>query len=348
MLKPYNRADLHFQLGNEIGAEGRNSQVFEAHDPQLNARLVIKKMPKASMNADEYFRESSLLYGSTHSNVVPIHYACQDEHCIYLAMPLYLAGSLKSLMARRALTVREVVVFSTQFLSGLHHIHSKRLVHFDIKPDNVLISERGEALLSDFGLAKPRGLDGVAGQDRVYGKMVPPEAFDTEEFDQRFDIYQVGLTLYRMCAGDAEFYSQFNSYVVNGQLDRMAFRHAVANSQFPNTTAGHFLEHIPDRLISVIRRCLQTNPNDRYPSVIDIVNDLSPIEGALLDWQYEFGIGGRSWIKNQDGTEIGLTIDQSGQAEATKRVNGAAPRRITAYCANQLNRQQIKQFLREN
>ncbi|WP_083961220.1 serine/threonine-protein kinase [Thermomonas fusca] len=348
MFRPYSRADLHFELRAEIGAEGRNSQVYEAHDPQLDALLVIKKVSKASLDADGYFRESSLLYGSAHSNVVPIHYACQDDGHVYLAMPMYAAGSLKSLMGRRFLTVRETVVFATQFLSGLHHIHSKRLVHFDIKPDNVLISERGEALLSDFGLAKPRGNGGVAGQDRLYSKMVPPEAFQTDHFDHRFDIYQTGLTLYRMCMGDVEFYSQFDSYVVNDQLDRIAFRHAVTNSQFPNTTTGKFPEHIPERLITVIKKCLQTNPADRYSSAIEIVNDLAPIEGELLDWQYQMGPDGRSWTKTHEGTEIALTLSPEGRSEATKRVNGGAPRRIATYCGNQLNRQQIKQFLREN
>lgn len=347
MLKPYDRADLHFQLKNEIGAEGRNSKVFEAHDPQLDARLVIKKVPKSSMDAAEYFRESSLLYGSAHSNVVPIHYACQDGQHIYLAMPFYSAGSLKALMARKALTIREIVIFSTQFLSGLHHIHSKRLVHFDVKPDNVLISDRKEALLSDFGLARPRDLNGVAGQDRIYGKMVPPEAFRTEAFDHRFDIYQVGLTLYRMCVGDVDFYSQYNAYVVNGSLDRTKFKHAVMNSQFPDLSTGKFAEHIPEKLITVIRRCLQTSPDDRYRSVIDVVNDLSPIEGELLDWQYVVDINQRSWSKSKEGTELTLKVDQTGQAEAHKCANGGSPRRIAAYCGL-LNRQKIKQFLREN
>lgn len=345
MLKPYSRADLHFELRQEIGAEGHNSTVYEAHDPQLDAVLVIKKVSKNGLAASEYFRESSLLYGSAHSNVVPLHYACQDEDHIYLAMPIYPDGSLKALIASRFLTVREIVVFATQFLSGLHHIHSKRLIHFDVKPDNILISERGEALLSDFGLARARGLNGLAGQDRTYMKMVPPEAFQAEEFDHRFDIYQVGLTLYRMCVGDDEFYSQFNSFGAGANFDRMQFRHAVRNAQFPNTTAAKFPEHIPDRLISVIRKCLQTNPDDRYGSVIDVVNDLAPIEGELLDWQFVSRGVTRSWSKMVDSTELSLTVDEHGEGHATKTKDGNV-RRIAAYC-RPLTRQEVKRFLRE-
>lgn len=348
MLKPYSRADLHFRLEEEIGAEGRNSQVYRAHDPQLDAVLVIKKVGKASMDADNYFQESSLLYGSAHSNVVPVLYACQDDDWIYLAMPLYAKGSLKALMAHRALTVREIVIFSTQLLSGLHHIHSKRLVHFDIKPDNVLISDRDEALLSDFGLAKPRDLNGVAGQDRLYGKMIPPEAFRTDQFDHRFDIYQFGLTLHRMCVGDAAYYEQYASFVVNGTFDRAAFRHSVTNAQFPNTAPNEYPEHIPSRIISVIRKCLQTDPADRYQSVIEIVNDLATVNGELLDWQYHVAVDGRSWVKKIDSYEVRLDLNYQNISQASKRSGESAPRRIAAFCNTQLNRQQVKSFLREN
>jgi serine/threonine protein kinase len=348
MLKPYSRTDLHFRLDQEISSEGKNSKVYRAHDPQLDAELVVKKIDKTSMDANEYFRESSLLYGSAHPNVVPVLYACQDNDCIYLAMPLYAKGSLKALMAKRALTVREIIVFSTQLLSGLHHIHSKRLVHFDIKPDNILISDRGEALLSDFGLAKPRDANGAAGQDRLYGKMVPPESFKTDQFDHRFDIYQFGLTLYRMCVGDAEYYSQYSSFVVNGALDRLRFKHAVTNSQFPDTAANKYPEHIPERLISVIRKCLQTDPSDRYQSAIEIVNDLSSIEGELLDWQYRISGGDRSWTKADDRYEIRLDLNDQWESQASKRSGSASPRRISAYCGVTLNRQRVKQFLRDN
>lgn len=347
MLKPYNIADVAFQLDQEIGEEGRNSQVFIAHDPQLNARLVIKKVPKAKLDSAEFFSESGHVYASKHSNVVPIHYACQDQDHIYLAMPYYANGSLKKLMGHGFLTVRQIVVISTQFLSGLHHIHSKKLVHFDLKPDNILISERGEALLADFGLAKSLGLNGLAEQDMVYGKMAPPEAFQQAAYDQRYDIYQVGLILFRMCVGDAEFYSQFNSHIVNGNFDRHAFRHAVINGQFPNTSNDVFPEHIPDSLIKVIRKCLQ-EVGLRYKSAIDIVNDLASIEGELLDWSYSQNGLGKRWIKKVDDMTYSLDLDETRTSVAKKLRDGGQERRITGYCTNALNRQSTKRFLREH
>lgn len=347
MLRPHNIADVAFQLDQEIGAEGRNSQVFIAHDPQLNAQLVIKKIEKTKLDSASYFSESGHLYASKHSNVVPIHYACQDADHIYLAMPYYVNGSLKQLMKNGFLTVRQIVVLATQFLSGLHHIHSQRLVHFDLKPDNILLSERGEALVADFGLTKSRGLTGLVEQDMHYGKMAPPEAYLQADYDHRYDIYQVGLTLFRMCVGDVEFYSQYNSHIANGAFDRNVFRHAVVNGQFPNTSNDIFPEHIPDALIKVIRKCLQ-DVDQRYNSVIDIVNDLAAIDGSLLDWKYSRDGAGKQWVKKVDDMTYTLSVDLNQASVAKKCREGGQERKITEYCLGHLNRQLAKRFLREH
>ncbi|KAF1717099.1 serine/threonine protein kinase [Pseudoxanthomonas yeongjuensis] len=347
MLKPYNIADVAFQLGQEIGAEGKNSNVYIAHDPQLDAQLVIKKCPKAKMDAAAYFAESSCVYASSHSNVVPIYYACQDPDSIYLAMPYYVNGSLKKLMEVRFLTVREIVIFATQFLSGLHHIHSQKLVHFDIKPDNILLSDRGEALIADFGLAKARGINGLAEQDRLYGKMAPPEAYQAGVYDHRFDIYQVGLTLFRMCVGDAEFYAQYESHMVNGVFDKHTFKHAVINGQFPSAVGDVFPEHIPEALIKVVRKCL-LDIDQRYPSVIDIVNDLAAIEGEQLDWKYSHDQAGKHWVKQVDDMIYSLDLDPNRVSIAKKGKAEGPQRRINDYCTNELNRKSTKKFLREN
>lgn len=345
MLKPFNIAEVQFELGNEIGREGQNSNVHTALDLQLNATLAMKKMRKATFSdVDTYFSEASMLYLSSHPNIVPIHYACQDNEHIYLAMPYYAGGSLKAKLAAGFLTVREIVTYATQILSGLHNIHSKRLIHFDIKPDNILISPRGEALIADFGLAKQTSYSGVAGQDRIYGKMIPPEGFNDQEFSRYFDIYQMGLTLHRMCKGDATFYTEYAQYLDNGVLDRQRFRHAVLNGQFPSRS--QYPEHIPQRIIDTINQCLQQSPQDRIQSALDIVNEISDVDGNLLDWRYEENHGARLWSKQSDSTFIQLAVDNGGNCVATKTSASGQVRRVREYCINGISRQQIKSFLR--
>lgn len=348
MLKSPNTAELSFQIEDEIGSEGKNSKVFKAKDLQLNADIVVKKVAKASFsNIDEYFVEASLLYLSAHPNVVPIHYACHDIDHVYLAMPLYRRGSLKSRMAIRPLTVREIVVISTQVLSGIHNIHSKGLIHFDVKPDNILLSERGEAMLSDFGLAKQTSYSGIAGQDRIYGKMVPPEAFQSQDFTRQFDIYQMGLTMHRMCVGDAHFYDEHGKFVTNGQVDRHAFKIAVRNGQFPNR--NQYPEHIPQKLVNTIRTCLQTDLGQRFVSAIEVVNSIADIEESLLDWRMEYGAGFRRWSKDLgDGRVVNLVLNDDLSSEAFTLAPDGSKRRITEYCTTRLGRADIKRFLRES
>jgi serine/threonine protein kinase len=348
MFKSPNTAELSFQIGDEIGSEGRNSQVFKAKDLQLNADIAVKKVRKTTFsNIEEYFVEASLLYLSAHPNVVPIHYACHDADHVYLAMPIYSRGSLKARMASRALSVREMVVVSTQVLSGIHNIHSKGLIHFDVKPDNILLSERGEAMLSDFGLAKQTSYSGVAGQDRIYGKMVPPEAFRNQEFTRQFDLYQMGLTMHRMCVGDAHFYNEYNRFVNGCTFDRDAFKFAVRNGKFPDR--NQYPEHIPTKFINAIRKCLQTDLAQRYRSAIEVVNAIADIEEALLDWRMEYDSGQRRWVKVlDDGREVNLIVKDSQQSQAFVSSNDGAKRKITKYCTESLGRAEIKRFLREN
>lgn len=346
MLNTTRTAELSFHIVDEIGQEGKNSQVYTATDLQLDTEIVVKKMLKSDFSdVDEYFSEASLLCLSSHPNVVPIYYACQDEDHVYLAMPYFEQGSLKKRLQDRSISVREIIVCSTQILSGLHNIHSKGLIHFDVKPDNVLFSERNEALLSDFGLTKQTSYSGTAGQDRIYGNMVPPEAFGTSDFNNQFDIYQFGLVLHRMCVGDSVFYAEYATFIEGGMLNRDRFRHAVVNGQFPSR--NNYPEHIPQALINTIKQCLSVDMNQRYSAAVDVVNDLSDIDGELLDWKLSSNDQERKWCKKlPDGRSYELIVNADGSSSAKKTSVNDNTQRVTAYCKPSINRADIKRFLR--
>lgn len=331
MLKPYNRAELTFEFGPEIGFDGRNSRTYVATDHQLNATIVLKQIAKTKLGDPAlFFAEAQALYTSSHPNVVPVHYACSDNDHVYIAMPYMTAGSIKSLMNQRFLTVREIVKLGINMLSGLHHIHSKRLVHFDVKPDNILLTDRGEGVLADFGQAKQMNLAGTAEQDRFYAFMLPPEALGGGAFPLTFDIYQVGLTLYRMCCGNEAFEQQLDVFGGRAQLDRDAFRFAVRNGRFPNRQ--QFPAHIPQTLRTVIRTCLQTDPADRYQSALEVSNALAGLSGEQLDWQYLPVGDTRTWVKNEEGTNHTLTVSPDGASTMMKTVGQGNPRRVGPAC----------------
>jgi len=331
MLKPYQTAQIKFEIDSEIGQHGRNSQTFLALDHQLNAKIAIKKIDKSKLDSpDEFFAESQALYASAHPNVVQIHYSCFDKDYIYVAMPYYKNKSVKDLIEERYLTVREIIIIGSQTLTGLHNIHSKNLIHFDIKPDNILLSDRREALISDFGLAKQMNFSGIAAQDRIYGKMLPPEATRGEDFEKTFDIYQFGLTLYRMCNGNEDFNAQFSKYGPPDNFDLATFKFDLRNGNFPNRSK--FLPHIPKKLRDVIKKCLSISPKDRYQTAIEASNALAEIEGNHLDWQISVKPDRNIWTKNENGTEYELTIFDDSRSLCYKSTAGGDRRRVVAAC----------------
>lgn len=343
MLKPYQKGEVTFDLLQKLGSQGQNSCAYLAKDHQLDAEIVIKEVPKAKLKSPpQFFDEAKALYASAHPNVVQIHYACYDPSNIYLAMPYYKNGSVTGLISGPTVpTVRQVIGLGCQVVSALHNIHSKKLVHFDVKPDNILLSDRGEALLSDFGLAKQVIL-GAATPAQIYTPARPPEAFGQTTFDQTFDIYQLGLTLYRMCNGNAAFYAQLQSYQNSGP----AFVQDVKAGKFPNRAAFH--PHVPVRLRNIIKKCLRVDPSKRYQSVIEVANAMAPIDGASLDWRLTIAGGKRTWTKkNEAGTHIALEIDPAGNGQCQKTSPAGNVRNVRSMCKGSVSEQDLFDFLQD-
>jgi serine/threonine protein kinase len=337
---PYQKAQVSFKKLEEIGQEGQNSKVYRVHDEYLNAEMVIKEVEKEDgFSVADYFHEARTLYKSAHPNVLQVSYACEDDARIYVASPFYKNGSLKKKMSTRFLTVKEIIRYSTHILNGLHNIHSKGLIHFDIKPDNILISDRNEALLADFGLTRPMDANGLAEQPYLYIKQLPPEAFVNGGYDNRFDIYQMGLTMYRMCVGDDAFDQQYSTYK-NGT----EFGKAIFSGKFPDRKK--YPLHIPKKLQTTINKCLKINPGDRYGAPIDVVNSLADIDGSILHWEYRPTDNDTSWVQNMDGVTITLNVCDKKTATAYKKYGDAAPRKVSPFCKDNISDEEIIEFLK--
>lgn len=336
----YQEPRVRFRKLQEIGQEGRNSKVYTIHDSNLDTILAIKEVKKdAGYFHPSYFEEAQVLYKSAHPNVVPVLYACQDDEKIYVATPYYQNGSLKSLMASRHLTVREIIQLSCQFLNALHNIHSKGLYHFDIKPDNILLSDRYEALLSDFGQSREINEHGLAQQPRQYNKIVAPEFFGNNYLDSRSDIYQAGLTIYHMCVGTEEFDSQISQFATVRELGQ-----AKRSENFPNF--NEYPLHMPEKLQRAIKKSLRATPQNRYSSVLEMINALADIDGAVLDWQYKEDNGTHYWHQaTEDGYIKKLRVCPAKTSLAHKYKQGGAERRVVAYCRNNVTNEQIIEFL---
>lgn len=331
-------AALDFDLQQLVGEQGKNSTVYLALDKQLNAQLVIKAIEKRKFtNPLDFYLEARRLYDSEHPHVVQIKYACQDTDNIYLAMPYYQNGSLKGLINRNFLTVRQIIRYALQFLSGLHNIHVKGFIHFDIKPDNILLSNTDEALVADFGISKNMDGQGLSPIGCVYNAHIPPEAFTGTAQSMQYDIYGAGLTLYRLCNGNSRFHTQLQPFRTQPAFDMLAFRDAVCASRFP--ARNDYLPHIPGALRKAINKAINVNTTDRHASVLDLINQLSPIH-QLLDWHFVQHPDRCEWILDKAESIITVVYTWAGnnhKIETTKTTKSSnQTRKVQAGCANQL------------
>ena len=282
-------ATLDFQLRDRIGTgEGHNSEVYLAHDPQLDAQIVVKKIAKTNLvDATQYFAEARRLYDARHPNVVDVRYACEDGESVFLAMPHYVGGSVATLLRLGHMTNRDIVRYGLDFLHGLHHVHTRGLVHFDVKPSNVLIDHSRRAALGDFGIARYLRPDGLAAVDKLYFRHWPPEYLLAKDLPPAVDVYQAGLTLYRMCVGLSSLEDQAQGKT--GEELAML----IHEGRFPDRKA--FPLHTPLRLVRLIKTALEVDPANRFPTVLDMLIALAQVD-QWLDWQCSRDHSDGSWI----------------------------------------------------
>jgi len=292
----------------EIGVgKGQNSRVFLAYDPQLGGEVALKEMHISRFKSpDQYFNEAKALYANRSPRVVPVNYACRDADHIRIVMPYYRNGSLQDKLYHGPLTVRKIIEWADQFLTGAHYVHANHYIHFDIKPSNILIQNDGSVALADFGQSMPVNYLGVADVPAIYWVHYPPEAFLKDKVTLSADMYQIGLTLYRMCNGDQYFKKQLPDLPVMPDEFRDALQRLVLSGKFPNRNS--FLPHIPLRLRTIVRKLLKIDPSDRYETIIDLQNDLGQVDTSL-DWEYNELTNGAIWRKKNITHEYEIKLE---------------------------------------
>jgi eukaryotic-like serine/threonine-protein kinase len=299
---------LQFDLLSQIGrGEGLNSEVYLAHDRQLETQLAVKRILKNRL-PPTYFNEARQLYYARHRHVVEIKYACQDDEHVYFAMPYYRGGTLQRLLEARYLSTREIVRYGIEFLSGLHHVHVRGLIHFDVKPTNVLLDDSDTATLADFGLCREMNSKGEVLMWNGYRSHAPPEFTPaSRKVSRAADIYQAGVTLYRMCAGHSEFERQVLAHNVEEDEERTS----ITNGAFPERQ--RFLPHIPNRLRRIICRALEIHPPQRYETVLDLMNALALVDESL-DWFYQQGAdwGEGVWSESRQAATRRVLLSRNG------------------------------------
>lgn len=286
----YISPNFNLEIIEKINSEGVNSALYLVKDVQLGSIFILKQISKNNFRDDgKYFEESKKIYNLKHPNIIPINTASYDEEYIYITMPYFKRGSLYSLLQNKNLSVRKIIKYSLDFLSAVDYMHSRNIIHCDIKPNNILMGNEDNAVLTDFGSALYLNHLGNARLKNVYYKHIAPEQCSNSIISKKIDIYQIGTTLYRMCNGNEEYNKQARRY-----KDLNSLKLACAKGKFP--IRKKYLPHIPKSMINIIEKCIKVNPQDRYDNVLEIMNELSLVN-ENLDWNYyKISKNSFSWV----------------------------------------------------
>jgi serine/threonine protein kinase len=199
-----------------LSSQGGMSAVYEVMDNTLNIRCALKEMlpyPGTSGNAlpelrEQFQQEARLLASLRHPNLPRVSDHFEEDGNAYLVMDFIYGRRLDEVVAQEGgLTEDEVLDWARQLIEALAHCHEQGVIHRDVKPQNVIITWQGQAILVDFGLAKLVDPDDPHTRTVMRGlgtpEYAPPEQYDTRKggTDPRTDIYSLGATLYHALAG---------------------------------------------------------------------------------------------------------------------------------------------------
>lgn len=324
---------IQFKKGKEIGQNGFNSQVFEAYELNLKRTIAIKKILKKDLKTN-YYEEAVLLNESQHPNVVAVHYAGEGKalnkdglECdyVYLAMPLYKNGSLQEVIKKET-TLIELFKYVFGILNGMLHIHTKGVLHLDLKPDNILLSDKFDALITDFGVATQFDIDTsfTKTKKNLFLFLNAPETIAKKEVAIQSDIYQIGILLYLLFNKiDLKVIQQkFDLSIDETRIETVkSIKTAIQNDTlYPKV----FAEHIPDKVKKIILKCMKTNPNDRYKSVEEIRNEFASIKECdeRLLWVYVISNNEKIWTRTIDSKLESCILKSTGEFTYKCHKNG--------------------------
>lgn len=333
-----------YELTARIGGGGFGD-VWLANDIAVNKQVALKILEAATVTVDERLTEARIGNQLTHQNLVKVHYADVVSHngisLVLIVMDYQAAGSvLGKLNPGNFLSIPDAKSCLIDILRGLEYLHELGLYHSDIKPNNILCGANGEHLLTDYGISCHSPTLGPVAPRNAYRLHIAPEVLGAMQIDGHTDIYQVGLTAFRLLNGIGSLRDKYN------RIGDAAYIDLVQRGRL--IEAADYQPFIPRSLRTIINKSISVNPKDRYGSALDMRRALE----ALSFPGY--------WVCDATGRLIGHCGGHQFQFDELAlpgglfkfrafKTNGTSGRvtNISAYCGNRLTRTQADDLMKK-
>jgi ligand-binding sensor domain-containing protein/tRNA A-37 threonylcarbamoyl transferase component Bud32 len=265
-----------YRVLEQLGVGGM-ATVFKAYQPAMDRYVAIKVLPQ-HLARDPNFRarfdrEARTIARLEHRHILPVYDVGDADGIPFLVMRFTESGTLSDMIAAGRLSPGRAVELAAQIGEALTYAHSQGVIHRDIKPANVLISREGDALLSDFGIAKIyEDSMQLTGEGVMVGTpyYMAPEQVQGRPADARSDIYALGVILYESVTGRRPFEAETPLAV--------ALKHMHDPLPLPRSIAPD----LPEALERIILKALAKNADDRFQSAAEMVTALRSLPAEAL------------------------------------------------------------------
>ena len=293
-----------YEVLKRVGSGGM-ADVYMAKDHKLNRNVAVKVLKSEYVEDEKFLRkfetEAQAVARLSHPNIVNIYDVGIEDGINYIVMELAEGITLKEYIRKKGyLTPKETVEISTQIASAISHAHKNHIIHRDIKPQNILVSDTGIIKVTDFGIAKATSSNTVTSTATAMGSVhyISPEQAKGRFCDEKSDIYSLGITMYEMVTGHVPFDHE-NGVTI-----------ALMHLQNEITPPSQIRDGIPDSLEKIILKCTMKKPEERYQTADELITDLRLV--------FEDTSGGYVGVVQAIDDSPTIMIDQN---ELTQRIN---------------------------
>jgi len=266
-----------YQITEILGSGGMGI-VYKAEDGKLKRSVALKFLPPELVSDPEarerFMLEAQAAAGLSHPNICTIYEIEEEKEDgrFFISMEYIDGETLRDAVKKAPLERNKALDIAIQVAEGLVEAHKKGIIHRDIKSANVMVTEKGQAKIMDFGLAKVVGGALITKEARTMGTTayMSPEQAQGKSLDHRTDIWSLGVVLYEMFSGSLPF---------QGNNEASVLYSVVHEEPRP---LKEIKKDIPLQLQQVIARALRKKPESRYQSAAEMVKDLKQYQKSLI------------------------------------------------------------------